>query len=388
MSSESTDAGTGPNSSQTPTWTYPTRFCRICREDVAPTVTMYPPGVPPRFQKPIVEYRNEDEYGRLIKPCKCTGSMRYIHELCLLRSRTENSRKDSMWKCHTCGYKFNFQKLAVQRFLSSRFSSGALTVGVMVVIIFLLGFIADPIINLYVDPYETLLGDQTVWDEVRMKAPGTNIISAWAQHFMKGLISMGLVGFLKTILLNPLNWLNLRHNLGMTSARTTTTGRDRAINISWIAVLIGVVSAFYFFYQWVQTMIQMSLKRVGNNIVDTQLPGDDDDLKPPPGWTPNNEHTTTATSPDGDRVHGDANPADASFTKAAHFRRLSLPKESPDSPPDMDWQEITRDHAVEANGRDDPSPILIPQQPSDSADIGRSTALDTAHDQSWSFASI
>jgi len=47
---------------------------------------------------------------------------------------------------------------------------------------------------------------------------------------------------------------------------------------------MGVFSAAWLFYQWVQTIIGRWLQRIGNNIVDTQLPGDDDDLKPPPHW--------------------------------------------------------------------------------------------------------
>ncbi|KAK5958203.1 hypothetical protein OHC33_000044 [Knufia fluminis] len=274
------EANTQPSDSTT--WTYPTRFCRICREDVPATVTMYPPGLPMQFQTPIVEYRNDDEYGRLIKPCHCRGSLRYIHELCLLRSRTENRRAGSMWKCHECGHQFNFQRLAIQRYLSNWYTVSILTVIFMVTVVFALGFVADPIINIYMDPYESLIGDESIWDELELRSVMDSPVSQWSQHFAKGFISMGLVGFLKTLFLNPFQWVNLR--LGGSLSSTRATGRDRAINISWIAIVIGVCSAFAFFYKFVQAIVQRSLQRIGNNIVDTQLPGDDDDLKPPSGW--------------------------------------------------------------------------------------------------------
>ncbi|KAJ9651907.1 hypothetical protein H2198_008836 [Neophaeococcomyces mojaviensis] len=279
--------------SDPPVWTYPTRFCRICREDVPPTVTMYPPGVPMQFQRPVVEYKNEDEYGRLIKPCMCRGSSRYIHELCLLRSRTENTRADSMWKCHECGYKFDFKKLTIQRFLSSRLAAATLTVWFMVFLMFLLGFIADPIINIYMDPYDSLTGRESIWDELQVGDDLENPASSWWAHFAKGFISMGLFGFLKTVLLNPWNWMNLRYGSSMSSRTTTQSGRDRAVNISWIALVIGIFTAFVFFYRWVETFVQRSLVRIGNNIVDTQLPGDDDDLKPPSGWKYQTSETAT-----------------------------------------------------------------------------------------------
>ncbi|KAK5099684.1 hypothetical protein LTR70_002235 [Exophiala xenobiotica] len=268
------------------TWTYPTRFCRICREDVPATVTMYPPGLPMQFQTPIVEYRNDDEYGRLIKPCHCRGSLRYIHELCLLRSRTENRRVGSMWKCHECGHQFNFKRLAIQRYISSWYTVSVLTVLFMSCVVFMLGFVADPIINIYLDPYESLIGEESIWDELEVRAVMESPVSQWSQHFAKGFISMGLVGFLKTLFFNPFQWVNLRFGGSLSSTRGTT-GRNRAANISWIAIVIGVCSAFAFFYKFVQAIIQRSLQRIGNNIVDTQLPGDDDDLKPPPGWKHN-----------------------------------------------------------------------------------------------------
>ncbi|OCT48051.1 RING finger domain protein [Cladophialophora carrionii] len=275
--------GTPPETQ--PSWTYPTRTCRVCLEEVPATVALYPPGLPPAFQRPIVEYKNEDEYGRLVKPCHCRGGMRYIHELCLRRLRTESVRPGSLWKCHQCGYKFNFNRLTVQKYLDSKISSGVLTILVMLLVMFMLGFVADPILNLYADPYETIVGHEDVWQPVRVNDPRGGV-SGWAQHFTKGMVSMGLLSFVRTMILNPFQWWNLR-NTGFVSSRISgrsTTGRDRAINVSWIAVAMGILSASYFFYKWVQTIIGKSLSRIGNNIVDTQLPGDDEDLKPPPGW--------------------------------------------------------------------------------------------------------
>ncbi|KAK5453402.1 hypothetical protein LTS15_006587 [Exophiala xenobiotica] len=271
--------------SSAPTWTYPPRTCRLCLEDVYPTVTLYPPGVPARLQHPLVEYKNDDEYGRLIKPCRCKGGMRYIHELCLRRSRTEVNRPNSLWKCHECGHQFNFKRLTIQRYLGSRVSSGILTLLVMVFIMFFLGFVADPILNFYTDPYETLLGHEELWQEVTVNE-SEDTMSGWLLHFTKGLVSMGVLSFLRTMILNPFQWWNLR-NTGFVSSRVSgraPTGRNRAVNISWIVIVMGVFSAAWLFYQWVQAIIGRWLQRIGNNIVDTQLPGDDDDLKPPANW--------------------------------------------------------------------------------------------------------
>lgn len=241
-----------------------------------------PPGLPISFQRPVVEYKNEDEYGRLIKPCLCRGGMRYVHELCLRRARTESQREGSLWKCHQCGYQFSFNRLTLQKYLGSKPVSGALTVVVMILVMFLLGFIADPILNLYTDPYDTIMRHEDLWERVEVKQVKV-VSSGWGQHFIKGLVSMGVLSFARSMLLNPFHWINLRNSGffggGRASGRSTT-GRDRALNVSWVMIAFGVITAFYLFYKWVQAIISRYLQRIGNNIVDTQLPGDDDDLKP------------------------------------------------------------------------------------------------------------
>jgi hypothetical protein len=224
--------------------------------------------------------------------------MRYIHELCLRRSRTEGVRPNSLWKCHECGYQFNFQRLTIQKFLGSKKASGFLTILVMLIIVFILGFIADPILNLYTDPYETIVGHEDIWQHVDVNQAEEKL-SGWGAHFVKGIVSMGVLSFLRTMLLNPFHWFNLR-NSGLVGGRVSgraTTGRDRAVNVSWIMVAMGVLSATYFFYRWVQSIIGRTLQRVGNNIVDTQLPGDDDDLKPPPGFKFQESYPDVARSP-------------------------------------------------------------------------------------------
>ncbi|KIW74358.1 hypothetical protein Z517_12298 [Fonsecaea pedrosoi CBS 271.37] len=320
--------GDTPAPTPAQSWTYPTRTCRLCLEEVPATVTLYPPGVPRAFQRPVVEYKNEDEYGRLIKPCHCRGGMRYIHELCLRRSRTEGVRPGSLWKCHECGYQFNFNRLTVQKYLGSKTASGALTALVMLLFVFLLGFIADPILNLYTDPYETIVGHEDVWQAVDVN-DSKGSLSGWAQHFIKGLVSMGVLSFLRTMILNPFQWWNLR-NTGFVTGRVSgrsATGRDRAVNVSWIVVVMGILSASYFFYQWVQTIIGKSLQRIGNNIVDTQLPGDDDDIKPPPGFKFENSSPDTASS-EASPQQDDSSPANQ-LEEAAEPKHVDAPRIAP-----------------------------------------------------------
>lgn len=372
-----TPPGESPLNSQ-PRWTYPTRTCRLCLEEVPATVTLYPPGLPPAFQRPVVEYKNDDEYGRLIKPCHCRGGMRYIHELCLRRSRTESVRPGSLWKCHECGYQFNFNRLTIQKYLGSKMSSGVLTVLVMFIVIFFLGFVADPILNLYTDPYETIVGHEDVWQQVDVN-DSKDSLSGWAQHFIKGLVSMGVLSFLRTMMLNPFQWWNLR-NTGFVTGRLSgrsATGRDRAVNISWIVVAMGILSASYFFYQWVQKIIGRSLQRIGNNIVDTQLPGDDDDLKPPSGFKFEKSYSDVALAHaerphKGEEVDFSETPENLDVHNDATINRLQSPDES-------------RLPETTTTARPTEIPSTQSPMPGTWESTGYSSALDETRSHGWSF---
>ena len=99
---------------------YKPRTCRICLETVLPT--FHPPSesLPGVFQgKGHVTYDSED--GRLIRPCKCKGSSRYVHDTCLQEWRHADpgySRRN-FWQCPTCGFKYRLERMKWGRWVSS-----------------------------------------------------------------------------------------------------------------------------------------------------------------------------------------------------------------------------------------------------------------------------
>jgi hypothetical protein len=111
-----------------------------------------------------------------------------------------------------------------------------LTVAIFIVASFSLGYVADPIINLYLDPYDTIThGSQPL-------LPPDDPVT-WTEHFAKGFASLGLVGFLKFFLtLSPWQMYNMRTS-GV--GRGRSTGRDRMAQISWVAVGIGLLTAVW-----------------------------------------------------------------------------------------------------------------------------------------------
>ncbi|KAK3809840.1 MAG: hypothetical protein J3R72DRAFT_463976 [Linnemannia gamsii] len=52
----------------------------------------------------------DSENGRLISPCLCKGSSRYIHLGCLEKWRAMSPRKESFYRCDTCHYEYSFRR--------------------------------------------------------------------------------------------------------------------------------------------------------------------------------------------------------------------------------------------------------------------------------------
>ena len=142
--------------------------------------------------------------------------------------------------------------------IGSTASQLVLTLAIFVVVVFVLGFVADPIINFYMDPYDTFAsGVGNLSGEGRGEGlfPGDEEWEerGWGEHFGKGLAGLGLLGFLKALMaMSWWNWWNLRGALpgqgGGVRVGGGTTGRDRVAGVSFLVIAIGAGT-----FLWVST---------------------------------------------------------------------------------------------------------------------------------------
>jgi hypothetical protein len=257
----------GPRSSRRTHW--PPRQCRICLETVQPTFNIPSPNLPGFLQSSNVVY--EDETGRLIRPCMCKGSSKYVHDACLQawRHADPSYGRRNYWQCPTCGFRYRLARLGVGRFIGSVSAQVGLTVLILISIIFVLGFVADPIINLYLDPWSVLF-PWSSFSESDYSYYYEDESSTWYEHFAKGFASMGVLGFLKVLLASPLSYFRIGGG-----ARGRTTGRDRYEQVSWIIILVGVATFLTAIYKGVRAWSRRTLERAGERVMDVQ--GDDDD---------------------------------------------------------------------------------------------------------------
>jgi len=290
-----------PQSQPKPHRHYPPRTCRICLELVLPTFHTEPTPLPSALQpQPRVTYESPPgDGGRMLRPCKCKGSQKYVHEDCLTAWRLQDPlQKRNYWQCPTCSYKYHLQRLSYGRWISSTASQIGLTLAIFVVGMFVLGFVADPIINLYLDPVGTIstaggpTGSLIFEDE-----PAT-----WAEHFVKGLASLGLLGFAKFLLtLSPWHWFNMRNTGLHVGGRAGSTGRDRLNQISWITIVIGIITVLYAVWKGVRAWSRWTLEKAGERVMDVPGGGDEDEEEEDAGPQPSASaaHAGPGTGDDG-----------------------------------------------------------------------------------------
>lgn len=207
---------------------YPPRTCRICLEEVLPSFEPLSGRIPSLLHPtPSVKYVSSDpSSGRLIRPCKCSGSQKYVHEGCLQEWRHADPAygRRNFWECPTCKFRYRLERMRWSRYISSTFMQIVITIAIMLATIFIFGFVADPIINLYLDPYETItsLPSGGLPSAIQFEDES----DSWIEHFIKGLASLGLLGFVKVFFaLGPWQWFNLR-NGGLLGGRRRGGGRD------------------------------------------------------------------------------------------------------------------------------------------------------------------
>ena len=158
-----------------------------------------------------------------------------------------------------------------------------LTILIMTSMVFILGFFADPILNLYFDPWSTLMPWASSSRDIYYEPEDE--IASWGEHFAKGFAGMGVLGFLKVIVASPLSYFRIGGG-----GRGRTTGRDRYEQVSWIIILIGVgtflavrigpgniefaTDTTQAIYKGVRVWSRRTLERAGERVMDVQ--GDDD----------------------------------------------------------------------------------------------------------------
>ena len=73
-------------------------------------------------RKMVGSYSNETYLGRLISPCRCRGTMKFVHLSCLNSWRYASPNAKSVYQCDQCGYRYNFNRTQYAAFVGSLYT--------------------------------------------------------------------------------------------------------------------------------------------------------------------------------------------------------------------------------------------------------------------------
>lgn len=171
-------------------------------------------------------------------------------------------------------------RLQWSAWLSSRLARAVLTLLVAFITVFIMGFVADPIINLWVDPWGTFMDavGEVVddFDDFRGNLPDQESYT-WSLHFVKGIMSLGLLGAVKTVLaMSPWQWWHFR-NGGMLGNAGNRRGRDRMESVNLALVMVGLFTFLVATWKVISVLSSRVLEKVSEKVADIHGDEDDDD---------------------------------------------------------------------------------------------------------------
>ncbi|GAA5995175.1 hypothetical protein JCM5350_001860 [Sporobolomyces pararoseus] len=89
----------------------------------------------------------EEDLGKLFRPCKCRGSSQYVHTECLTAWRKASTNSSNFYRCGTCSYEYRFQRTLLGNIINSKFSVLSITLISFLMLIWIAGFLANSLLS-------------------------------------------------------------------------------------------------------------------------------------------------------------------------------------------------------------------------------------------------
>ncbi|CAE7341536.1 marchf4, partial [Symbiodinium pilosum] len=194
------------------------------------------------------------ESGRLISPCLCSGSMRFVHLDCLNMWRSSSVNPQSAYKCDQCNFEYSFQRALYASILRSAIVLHTITMLVFVGAVWLCSYVcyyidwfqngdenAEVFSKDLVEHFVNISGlDDIDKEEFRRLADGLNSFTVGGinlAHIINGLMMIGLSGCVSASVF-------LFGRLNMADAAV--------FPLMLVIVVMGLCRVFHSFYHYVK----------------------------------------------------------------------------------------------------------------------------------------
>ncbi|KAI3631044.1 hypothetical protein MIR68_010534 [Amoeboaphelidium protococcarum] len=203
--------------------------------------------------------------GRFLSPCKCKGSMKYVHLECLQQWRA-TSPNAYYYKCPQCQYNYRLSRINAFKLLTHELTFTIITLIIFFIIVILAGFVSKWFMSLLLsafidaDVQTTILkedGDRVQEKQtlaIRLGDDSADQLmldtNSWTYHLISGTTLIGLLSFAGIGIIGNFNFRLGGNNFG------GNVDRSASLIILIVVVLIGVLRSFWFIYRNVKRRVK------------------------------------------------------------------------------------------------------------------------------------
>lgn len=226
---------------------------------------------------------------KLISPCKCRGTSKWIHLSCLTQWRLHSRNNKSFYQCDQCHYRYSFRRTQFAEVLLSRYTLLILTALSFAFSSFIGGFFVKfllfliPADYLFASPWSS----SSFFFFYTPLDAGTDILSAAAKlvptvpnswrdifvidiwHFIQGVISMGVIGVIGVLGTGGI--FSLR-TFGGTTRRAAGRRRGDGLGagdyVFILVILLGCGKVAVTMWSKVKGAVKRRLARLGERILE------------------------------------------------------------------------------------------------------------------------
>ncbi|KAJ3028295.1 UNVERIFIED_CONTAM: hypothetical protein HDU68_001975 [Siphonaria sp. JEL0065] len=214
------------------------------------------------------------DFGRLISPCQCKGSMKYVHLECLNMWRKKTANNNSFFKCEQCNYSYHFERTKWALIFRNNLLITFLALTTFTLLVIFAGFLMKAVVWAFLqgdiaelaqvspddlgDDFD-LLVHRFLTDPTLLSFSHVNFV-----HLMAGLALVGLMGASFSVAgFGVYRMASMRRRVALPNDRLGSGGA-----LLVVTIVVGGLKALWFVYKNVRMACIKSLEIMERRVLD------------------------------------------------------------------------------------------------------------------------